>query len=397
MHRFLATGHTANLLQTTTMKRFAIILSALLMLPVLVLAGNDSADVRIDGVDDILAIVNGKAITRQEVLAGVNIEQEVNTTRIVLNLGQEITDEAIEKNLVYSRLDGIIIDKLLDEEADKLNINISDSQLRPMLNFEMKALGIKVSDTRAWAAYLKQQYNQTPTEYKNRRRISMRRQTVMDYMAGQYGALPPDFPLEIYFSLSVTPKEVRKAYDEDPEKIRIARKIKYQSFRLLFPSNLTSISDRQKLNSAIQSQTGVYVRVKKGESLEAASDGLEVLLKQLKIPGAKLEISKELFVKDDSELDATTSGMIRETPEQGGLSPLGSVRETDKDGTAFEGIQFLRVISWEAGEAKNFEDPKVQKEFKDRIYNNKLVSNRDKVRRELIRKAAVIPELLLER
>jgi hypothetical protein len=142
--------------------------------------------------------------------------------------------------------------------------------------------------------------------------------------------------------------------------------------------------------------TGVYDRVKNGESIDAACDGLRALLKELNIPGAKVEVGKEEFAKDDTELDATTYGMVLETPEQGGLSSLGTIRETGKDGTVFEGVQFVRVIKWEAGETKNFEDPKVQKEFKDRLYNQKLVTNRDKVRRELISKAAVIPEALLE-
>ncbi|MHC4840229.1 MAG: SurA N-terminal domain-containing protein [Planctomycetota bacterium] len=376
------------------MKRLTIALLILLILPIVALADGNA---RVDGVDDILAIVNGEAITREEVMAGVNIEQEINTLRVAYGLGQEFTDEALRKKLVYDRLDSIILDKLLDEEADKLQINITNAQLRPMLHFEMKSLGIKVSDTRAWAAYLKQQYNQTPTEYKNRRRIAMRRDTVLNYMAGQYGALPPDFPLEIYFSLSVTPKDIRKAYDEDPERVRIARNIRYQRFRLLFPSSITSISDRQKMYAAIQNVgTGVYDRVKNGESIDAACDGLRALLKELNIPGAKVEVGKEEFAKDDTELDATTYGMVLETPEQGGLSSLGTIRETGKDGTVFEGVQFVRVIKWEAGETKNFEDPKVQKEFKDRLYNQKLVTNRDKVRRELISKAAVIPEALLE-
>ncbi|MDC1142828.1 SurA N-terminal domain-containing protein [Planctomycetota bacterium] len=380
------------------MKRFyKRLISALLVLLALPVVGVTDDNARIDGIDDILAIVNGKAITREEVLSGVNIEQEINTTRIVLRLGPEISDETIKKNLVYNRLDSIIIDHLLDEEADKLQIKVTDMQLRPMLHSEMKSLGMKTTDTRAWAAYLKQQYNQTPTEYKNRRKISMRRQTVLDYMAGQYGALPPDFPLEIYFSLSVTPKDIRKAYDEDPEKVRIARNIQYQRFRLLFPSSITSISDRQKLINAIQQpETGVYARVKKGESMKAASDGLEALIKELNIPGVKLDIGEETTAKDDTELDSTTYGMVLDTPEQGGLSSLGSIRETGKDGTVFEGIQFVKVIKWEAGETKNFEDPKVQKEFRDRLYNQKLVNNRDKVRRELIRRAAVIPEALLE-
>lgn len=365
-----------------------------MMLPAVTLADDNE---RIDGVDDILAIVNGKAITRQEVLAGVNISQEVNTARIVMNFGPEVTDAAIEKNLVYNKLETLILDKLLDEEADKLQISVSDSQLRPMLNFEKKSLGIKVSDSRAWAAYLKEQYNQTPTEYKNRRRISMRRQTVLDYMAGQYGALPPEFPLEIYFSLAVTPKDIRKAYDEDPERVRIATNIEYQRFKLLFPSSITSISDRQKLIMAIQlPDTGVYARVQNGESIEAACDGLRVLLKDLSIPGAKVVISKKLAAKNDTELDAITYGQVLETPEDGGLSSLGSTRETGDDGTVLEGVQFIVVKSWQAGETKNFEDSKVQKELKDRLYNNKLATNRDKVRRELIRKAAVIPEVLLE-
>lgn len=351
----------------------------------------------IDGFNEVLAIVNGHVITYQEIVGDGDIQAEVNARRAIYNYDQRITDREIERQMVYERLPSFVLQRLLDAEAARIKLRIPDSQMRTVLDRERRALGLKQEDTRAWASYLRERFNLTPSEYRERRRSEIMRNETMNYMAGAYGPFPPQFPLEIYFSLSVTPRDVRREFDRVRERYVIPLDIHFREFRLLMPQD-TDLAVRGKLAEAAAEprvESSVYARVLRGESLEGASDGLRRMIQD--IPGVSLTLSEPRVEADDSNLDTTITEQILSVPTTGGFSEPATYYETGEDGTQYIGIVFVQVFSRKDGSLRAFEDPKVQQGIRDRIFSRRFQNNQQKVERELMKRAAIVPELQFRR
>jgi len=375
------------------MKRLLIAAICLCLLCAVVTAQGDRAD----GANEILAVVNGKAITYQEIVGDTDLQLEINATRITQRVPPEVSDRELEKQLVFQMLQSYVLKKLLDDEADRIQLKISDAQMRGVITRQKKLIGIGDYDIKAWAGYLKEKYNLTPSEYLNRTRGEIRRNEILNYMAGAYGPLPAQYPLEIYFSLSVTPGEVRKDFERDADRWRIARNIDYRQLRLLYPAESSIDTKRKLVNAVVEGDTSVHARVEKKESLENASEGLIKLIQDLSLPGVKLEISERTVAKDDSELDPTAYQMVLSVSPKGGVSEVGSVRETDDEGQQYEGVMFVQLFSREDGDRRNFESPKVQQSIRTQLENQRLIQNRAKVEQALMKRAAIVPEKLFAR
>jgi hypothetical protein len=373
------------------MKRIPAVLLLLLATSLVV------ADERADGSDEILAIVNGKAITYQEIVGDFDLQAEINATRSIQRVPADVADEDIEEQLVFQRLRSYILQRLLDAEADRVQLKITDSQMRAIINREKKYLGLKDGDVKAWASYLKEKFNLTPGEYLERKRGEIRRNEILNYMAGLYGPLPASFPLEIYFSLSVTPRDVREDFDREADFWRVARNIDYRRFRLLYPPEV-SLEAKGKLYSAVNDgETSVRARVLKGESMEAASDGLKKLIEDLGLPGTRLELFERTTAKDDNQLDPTTYQMVLSVSANGGVSELGYAEDTDDEGQKLEGFQFVQLFSRDDGDRRNFESPKIQEGIRAKIERRRLSQNQSKVEQALVKRAAIVPEKLFPR
>lgn len=375
------------------MKRLLTAAICLCLLCAFVTAQGDRAD----GSDEILAVVNGKAITYQEIVGDTDMQLEINATRAMQRVPADVSDKEIEKQLVFQLLQNYVLKKLLDDEADRVQLNITDSQMRAVMTRQKKQIGIGDYDIKAWANYLKEKYNLTPKEYLERTRGEIRRNEILNYMAGAYGPLPAQYPLEIYFSLSVSPAEVREEFERDSERWRIARNIDFRQFRLLYPAESSIDTKRKLVNAVAEGDTSVHTRVENNESMENASEGLVKLIQDLSLPGVKLEIGERTVAKDDSELDATAYQMVLSVSSKGGVSEVGSVRETDDQGQQFEGIMFVQLFSREDGDRRDFESPKVQEGIRIPIENQRLMLNRTKVEQALLKRAAIVPEKLLAR
>lgn len=352
---------------------------------------------RPDGVNEVLAVVNGSAVTYQEIVGDSDMQSEINAWRAMRQLPATMTDAEIERGLVYQRLESFVLQRLLDAEAKKMQLSISDTQMRQVLARERKGLSIAEDDTRAWARYCKERYNLSPTEYRERRRNEILRNEIMRWMTGVYGPIPPQYPVDIYFSLAVTPRDVRREFDKERDQYRIALDIDYRQFRLLYPQD-SAFETRRKLYEAVaDGDNSVHARVMRGESLEAASEGLRKLVADLGVPGVKVEMTERKTVKDDTELDPTAYAMVVSLPVSGGVSEIGSVRETDADGTQLDGFMFVRLFRRRDGTLKAFEDPKVQAAIREQIFSTRFQQNQQKVERELLRRAAIVPEKLFRR
>src|SRR5690606_9098033 len=177
------------------MRRLLTAASCLCLLCAVVTAQGDRAD----GANEILAVVNGKAITYQEIVGDTDMQLEINATRAMQRVPPDVSDKEIERQLVFQLLNSYVINKLLDAEADRVQLNITDAQMRNVMTRQKKKLGIGDYDIKSWANYLKEKYNLTPKEYLERTRGEIRRNEILNYMAGAYGPLPAQYPLEIYF------------------------------------------------------------------------------------------------------------------------------------------------------------------------------------------------------
>lgn len=367
-----------------------------IVMPILALAQSKAARTS-DGANEVLAIVDGKPVTYQQIVGSRDIQAEINAIRQSRRGIENIPDSQLEKQIVYQALQAYVLQLLLDAEADKLQLTISDTLMRSLLNNERRKAGIADGDDQGWARFCKARYGQTPSDYRERRKRDLRRSEALQYLAGARGALPAEIPVTAYFSLSVTPRDVRLEFDAKRVDWRVARRIDFRQFKLYYPQD-TTIDTRNKLLAAIQDPaTGVYPRVLKGESMEAACDGLRKLLEEQKFPGVRFEISDRRVARDDSELDPTTYGMVLSVPRTGGLSKLAAVTEEDAEGATQDVITFCQVFSREEGDQRNFEDPKVQETIRSELFFRKLQENRVKVEQALLKRAAIVPEKLVAR
>lgn len=348
---------------------------------------------RPDGKNEILAVVNGEAITYQEVVGDQNLQAEINSARAFRNLPPSVTDGQIERELVYSSLQTFILNKLLDAEADRVQLKITDAQMRAIINAERKSIGLDETDAKAWATYLKEEYALTPAEYREKRRTDIRRNEILNYMSGLYGPLPPQYPLEVYFELSVKPAEVRKEYEATAETWRIAKDIDYREFRLIYPADKLSLEEKRKLVfAAVEGDNSVRSRVLANESLEKASESLKAMIEEMAVPGLRMEMTDRQTAPDDRDLDPTTYQLVLQVPLTGGVSLASGFDDRDENGQRLEGIKFVQVFSRKEGDRRDFESPKVQEAIRIGIQNQRLVQNRAKVEQALMKRAAIVPE-----
>jgi hypothetical protein len=84
-------------------------------------------------------------------------------------------------------------------------------------------------------------------------------------------------------------------------------------------------------------------------------------------------------------------------PVTGGVSDIGSAPETDDKGTKFEGYMFIQLFSKEEGDARRFDDPKVQTTISQMLYNRALQENMAKVQQALLKRAVIVPDRLIAR
>jgi hypothetical protein len=352
----------------------------------------------LDGVNEVLAVVNGRAVTYREIVSSVDMQAEINALRAMGAVPAGATDAEIEQVLVFRRLEGVVLERVLDDEADRLRIRIPEAQVRALLRRERRALGLDEDDTRGWARYLRDRFNLSPGEYRQRRMSDLRRNQLLWMMAGAHGSLPPQYPLEIYFALSVTPSELRREFDKDREQYRVSRNIDHRVFRLLYPQDISFENRGKLINAATDPRTGVRARVMRGETLDSATRELRQLITELSIPGARVEVSERQVAASDSELDPVVYDMAMiEMSPRGDVSEYGRASDEDEDGTQYEGVMFVQLFSREDGDLRNFEDPNVQQAIRERLFSRRLVANRQQVERALLARAALVPERLVTR
>jgi len=374
------------------MNKLCLALAALLLLPLVISAQPNRVS---DGYNEILAVVDGEPITYQDVIGRLDLAAEVRTMREVRRIADSVSDKEIERGLVYNQLDVFIVNRLLLGEAKKVNIdsNIKESDVRNAIARERALLGIAEGDEVKWAMYLQQKYGQTPSEYRERKRTDIIQNQMLYLMAGSNGSLPTEFPLSVYFPLSVSPKAIRKAFEADRDQYKFARKIDYRVLKLVFQSD-TELGDRKKLYAAL---LDCQTRVRKGESLESASDGLGLLKEQMNLPGLNLIVGERTKIDNDEGLDPTLYQLVLSLPVTGGVSDIGSAPETDDKGTKFEGYMFIQLFSKEEGDARRFDDPKVQTTISQMLYNRALQENMAKVQQALLKRAVIVPDRLIAR
>lgn len=346
-----------------------------------------------DGKNEILAVVDGEPITYQQVVGRVDLAAEIRTVREVRNVPESVTDADIERELVYSQLEVFIVRRLLTAEAERIHYVLPESEVRSVIARERQLSGIAEGDELAWAGYLQLKYGLTPSEYRERKREEVRQNQVLYLMAGWQGPLPTSYPISVSLALSVTPKEIRAAFDKERERYKFATKIDHQVVKLVFPRN-TTLDDRKKLVTVLNE---AHARAKRGESLEAALAGLQALISKMPVPGLKLIVSPRETAADDTKLGTMVYKMVLSVPKEGGVSEIGAVVEADEAGTDFDGYQFVKLYSKIEGSARRFDDPKVQAAITEGLRNKKLEENMAKVQAILLKRAIIVPERLIAR
>lgn len=350
------------------------------------------------GQNEVLAVVNGKSITYQTILNDIDIEAEVNTMRTTRGIPNSVPDKDIETQIVYQRLETIVFQRMLEAEAKSIQLIVTKAQMRGIIEREKRDIGIAKNDNKKWAKYLKEQYGLAPNEYLDKRRKEALRQEMLWMMAGARGDLPAQHPISVFFSLRITPRDVRLQFEKEKEKYRVAKEIDYQQFKVLYPEDVGLDVKRKIFDLVSDPERGVYARVKNGESIEAASDGLRTLIKEMGTPGVRVEVSKRQTAKDDSEMDSTTYLMVLSVSPTGGISELGSLHETnEEEATKYEGVTFIKLYSRKDGIKRDFNSPKVQESIRDSLWTKRFQINQLRVQRALLKKAAIVPEHLVGR
>lgn len=355
--------------------------------------GQDRARQKPDGVNEVLVTVNGVPITYQQIVGERDMQAEINAVRQTSGVEQRVPDSTIEGLIVHKALRDYVIQQLLDSQADKLQLKITDSTMRWVISRERKAARIAENDDQAWATFIKARYGLTPSQYRERRRRDIRRSETMAALVGARGPLQLEIPIDAYFSLAVTPRDVRRAFDKDSEKWRVSRRIDFEQFALRYPQE-TPYDIAGKLWEAVQ---GVYGRVMRDESLGAASDSLRKLLEQEKYPGVEIRLSPRRVAKDNTELDPDTYRMVIQPPVTGGVTAPTALTEEDEDGGKYNVLTFLRVYSREDGDLRNFEDVQVQEAIRNGEFQRRYEENKGKVEQALLRDAAIVPATMIAR
>ena len=353
---------------------------------------------RPDGANEVLVTVNGQPITWQQIVGDRDMQAEINALRQAQREFANVPDATLEGLIVARALPDTVFKMLLDAEADKLQLRINDSAMRFVIHRERKAARIADEDDVAWAKFVKARYGLTASEYRERRRTDIRRSETLAALAGARGTLPAGTPVEVYFSLSVTPRDVRREFERTSSRWKVSRNIDYEQFRLYYPQETPfDIAGKLHEGSIRDPEKSVYARAKQGESMEAASEGLRKLIQDLNYPGVRFEITPRRVAADNTELDADSYSMVLQTLAGGGLTPPSAQTFEDEDGGRFQVLTFIRVYSRVDGDLRNFEDVQVQEAIRNAMWQQRFSENQNKVQQALFRSAAIVPRHVVSR
>ena len=374
------------------MTRFLAAITLTLLLPLAALAEGEKL---CDGSNEIVAVVDGTPITYQDVIGKLDLAIEVRTMRQVRRIPDNVTDQEIERAIVYSQIEVFIINRLLLNEARKVRVdaNIRESDVRALIKQERSQKGIADGDEIAWASYLQEKYSITPSEYRDRKRTEVIQQQMVYVMAGGQGTVPTEYPLSVYFPLNVSPKDLRKAFNEERKVNKNATQIDYRSFKVIFPVS-AGWGDKKKLyESLVDAQS----RARAGESLESAAAGLKILEKQMGLIGLKVVVGERKIAKSQTDLEDTAYQLVLSLPERGGISDIAGIAPFDENDVKFEGYELIQLFSKREGDAITFDDPQWQSTKLAELQRAKLDENIGKVQRALLKRAVIVPSRLIAR
>ncbi|MCC6150299.1 MAG: SurA N-terminal domain-containing protein [Planctomycetes bacterium] len=379
-------------MQPAAMTRLIAAITLTLMLPLAALAEGERLS---EGSNEIVAVVDGTPITYQDVIGKLDLAIEVRTMRQVRRIPDNVSDQEIERAIVYSQIEVFIINRLLLNEARKVraDANIRESDVRALIKQERSQKGIADGDEIAWANYLQEKYSITPSEYRDRKRTEVIQQQMIYVMAGGQGAVPTEYPLSVYFPLNVSPKELRKAFNDDRKVNKNATQIDYRSLKVVFPVN-AAFGEKRKLFEALVDAQG---RARAGESLESAAAGLKILEKQMGLIGLKVVLGERTIAKSQADLDDTAYQLVLSLPERGGISEIAGMAPYEENELKFEGYELLQLFSKREGEAIAFDDPQWQSTKLAELQRAKLDANIGKVQRALLKRAVIVPSRLIAR
>ncbi len=374
------------------MTRVTLAILVLLLVPFLALAEGDKLS---DGSNEIVAVVDGTAITYQDVVGKLDLAIEVRTMRQVRRIPDNVTDQEIERAIVYSQIEVFIINRLLLNEARKVRVdaNIRESDVRALIKQERSQKGIADGDEIAWANYLQEKYSITPSEYRDRKRTEVIQQQMIYVMAGGQGNVPTEYPLSVYFPLNISPKDLRKAFNEERKVNKNATQIDYRSLKVIIAAT-TTLGDRKKLYEAL---VDAQSRARAGESLESAAAGLKILEKQMGLIGLKVVVGERKIAKSQADLDDTAYQLVLSLPERGGISDIAGIAPFDENDVKFEGYELIQLFSKREGDAITFDDPQWQSTKLAELQRAKLDENIGKVQRALLKRAVIVPSRLIAR
>ncbi|CAG0975406.1 MAG: SurA N-terminal domain-containing protein [Planctomycetes bacterium] len=374
------------------MTRFLAAMMLTLLLPLAALADGERLS---DGSNEIVAVVDGTPITYQDVIGKLDLAIEVRTMRQVRRIPDNVTDQEIERAIVYSQIEVFIINRLLLNEARKVRVdaNIRESDVRALIKQERSQKGIADGDEIAWANYLQEKYSITPSEYRDRKRTEVIQQQMIYVMAGGQGNVPTEYPLSVYFPLNISPKDLRKAFNEERKVNKNATQIDYRSLKVIIAAT-TTLGDRKKLYEAL---VDAQSRARAGESLESAAAGLKILEKQMGLIGLKVVVGERKIAKSQADLDDTAYQLVLSLPERGGISDIAGIAPFDENDVKFEGYELIQLFSKREGDAITFDDPQWQSTKLAELQRAKLDENIGKVQRALLKRAVIVPSRLIAR
>lgn len=374
------------------MKRITAALMLMLLLPLAALAEGEKL---CDGSNEIVAVVDGTPITYQDVIGKLDLAIEVRTMRQVRRIPENVTDQEIERAIVYSQIEIFIVNRLLLNEARKVRVdaNIRESDVRALIKQERTQRGIAEGDEIAWVSYLQEKYSLTPSEYRERKRTEVIQQQMIYVMAGGQGTVPTEYPLSVFFPLNISPKDLRKAFNEDRQFNKNATQIDYRTLKVIIPAS-TGIGDRRKLYEALQD---AQARARAGESLDSAAAGLKILEKQMGLIGLKVVVGDRAIAKTQADLDDTAYQLVLSLPATGGISEIAGISPFDENEVKYEGYEIVQLFSKREGDAISFDDPQWQATKLAELQRSKMDENIGKVQRALLKRAVIVPSRLIAR
>ena len=214
--------------------------AALLLIPVIMLLWYAVTGAEV--IDRIVAIVNGDIITLSELRAvSLNYLQKMNA-RFDLAYGKEQMDEA-ERRI----LDQLIDEKLVDQEADRLAVVITDREVDSAVK-DMQRRN-KVTDAQFEALLAEE--GMTLQRYREQLRKQMKKVRLIDQ--------------EIKSRVQVTPGEIDAYYGQHAGDFNIPPQVRLQQIRLIIPPQATE-EELARIGAQAES---ILARIRQGEDFTA--------------------------------------------------------------------------------------------------------------------------------